>query len=64
MLGHLKPDHTFKSYLYNIHFNIYYPQTYKVFSSGRISECILWKQGGRVGTGCNWLRIGTSGGLL
>jgi hypothetical protein len=29
-----------------------------------ISECIIGKQGGKVWTGCIWLRIGTSGGLL
>jgi hypothetical protein len=29
-----------------------------------ISECILRKQGGKVQTGCIWLRIGTSGQLL
>jgi hypothetical protein len=29
-----------------------------------ISEWILGKQGGKVRTGCIWLRIGTSGGLL
>jgi hypothetical protein len=28
-----------------------------------ILECILGKQGGRVWTGCIWLRIGTSGRL-
>jgi hypothetical protein len=32
---------------------------------GRILlECILLKYGGKVWTGCIWLRIGTSGGLL
>jgi len=29
-----------------------------------ILEWILGKQGGKVWTGCTWLRIGTSGGLL
>jgi hypothetical protein len=29
-----------------------------------ILEWILGKQGGNVWTGCIWLRIGTSGGLL
>jgi len=32
---------------------------------GRIKlEWNLWKQGGRVWTGCIWLRIGTNGGVL
>jgi hypothetical protein len=31
---------------------------------GRISEWILGKEGGKVWTGCIWLRIGISGGLL
>jgi hypothetical protein len=31
---------------------------------GRILECILEKYGGKVWTGCIWLSIGNSGGLL
>jgi hypothetical protein len=30
----------------------------------RIPERLLGKYGGKVWTGCIWLRIGTSGGLL
>jgi hypothetical protein len=29
-----------------------------------ISERILWKQDGKVWTGCNWFRTGTSDGFL
>jgi hypothetical protein len=29
-----------------------------------ILECVLEKYGGKVWTGCIWIRIGTSGGLL
>jgi hypothetical protein len=32
--------------------------------NGRLLECILEKQGGRVWTRFMWLRIGTSGGIL
>jgi hypothetical protein len=30
----------------------------------RIFECMLGKQGGKLRTGCTWLRIGTRDGLL
>jgi hypothetical protein len=33
-------------------------------SGRKILEWMLWQQGGRLWTGCIWLRTGTSGGLL
>jgi hypothetical protein len=30
----------------------------------KILERVLWKWDGKVWTGCNWLRIGSSDGLL
>jgi len=31
---------------------------------GRVLECVVVKEGGKLWTGCIWLRIGTNGGLL
>jgi hypothetical protein len=63
------------SFFRKFYFNIIFPSIYS-YPKGRhqvedlvvdgtiILKYILGKQGGNVWTGCIWLRIGTSGGLL